>query len=223
MKKTITILAMLALSAATAFAQMTFGAGYAHNIASTVVGDSKPANAQTDGFYVEGGLQAQLGEILTFSPSLRYTFLASGETNAYTIPVVGTLTGTSSLQEHYISIPAMFELNLELDNGRFFMFAGPTANFGLASTAKISASAGSGIASSILDALGIGSKANTALDLYKDETYNRFDVMLGGGVGFQFGNIILKAGYNYGMIDRNKLANTQLHNQQIYFGISYAM
>lgn len=223
MKKVFTILAVLALSAATSFAQMTIGAGYVHDISTSKLSNSTANKALTDGFYVEGGIQAQLGEIVTFNPTLRYTFLTSGESNSIAVPIIGTLSGSSRLLEHYLSIPAMFELNLELNNGRFFMFAGPTLELGLASTAKLSASAYDGLGASILEALGLGSKANMSLDLYKDKTYGRFDALIGGGIGFQFGKFIIKAGYNYGMVDRNKTSEITLHDQQIYCGVAFAL
>lgn len=221
MKKIFSILAVLVLSAATSFAQITIGAGYAHNIATSKVGDSSPAKALTDGFYVEGGYQFQLADIVTFNPTLRYTFLTSGESNSIAVPIIGTLTGSARLTEHYLSIPAMFELNLELNNGRFFMFAGPTFELGLASNLKLSASAYEGLGSYIHEAFGLGSKANMSIDLYRDKTYNRFDALIGGGIGFQFGKFIIKAGYNYGMVDRNKTSKVTLHDQQIYGGVAF--
>ena len=219
MKKVFTILAVLALSAATSFAQMTIGAGYAHDISTSKLSNSTANKALTDGFYVEGGIQAQLGEIVTFNPTLRYTFLTSGESKSVADPIIGTFSGSSRLLEHYLSIPAMFELNLELNNGRFFMFAGPTLELGLASTAKLSVSANDGLGASILEAL----EFDTSLDLYRVKPYGRFDALIGGGIGFQFGKFIIKAGYNYGMVDRYKTSEITLHDQQIYCGVAFAL
>lgn len=219
MRKVFTILAVLALSTATSFAQVTIGAGYAHNISTSKLSNSTANKALTDGFYVEGGIQAQLGEIVTFNPTLRYTFLTSGESNSVADPIIGTFSGSSRLLEHYLSIPAMFELNLELNNGRFFMFAGPTLELGLASTAKLSVSANDDLGASILEAL----EFDTSLDLYRVKPYGRFDALIGGGIGFQFGKFIIKAGYNYGMVDRYKTSEITLHDQQIYCGVAFAL
>lgn len=219
MRKVFTILAVLALSTATSFAQVTIGAGYAHDISTSKLSNSTANKALTDGFYVEGGIQAQLGEIVTFNPTLRYTFLTSGESKSVADPIIGTFSGSSRLLEHYLSIPAMFELNLELNNGRFFMFAGPTLELGLASTAKLSVSANDDLGASILEAL----EFDTSLDLYRVKPYGRFDALIGGGIGFQFGKFIIKAGYNYGMVDRYKTSEITLHDQQIYCGVAFAL
>ena len=198
---------------------MTIGAGYVHDISTSKLSNSTANKALTDGFYVEGGIQAQLGEIVTFNPTLRYTFLTSGESKSVADPIIGTFSGSSRLLEHYLSIPAMFELNLELNNGRFFMFAGPTLELGLASTAKLSVSANDDLGASILEAL----EFDTSLDLYRVKPYGRFDALIGGGIGFQFGKFIIKAGYNYGMVDRYKTSEITLHDQQIYCGVAFAL
>ena len=97
---------------------------------------------------------------------------------------------------------------------RLFFFGGPTVSAGISSKTTLKA----GIS-------GIG-QANTVIDNYSKDVnnYGRFDVMLGGGMGFDFANRLrLTVGYDFGMLNRYTASATsvQHHRNQLHAGLAF--
>lgn len=105
--------------------------------------------------------------------------------------------------EAYLQVPVMFNYGIELmPDCRLFAFAGPTLSLGLISSVK--------------------SKNGTSQNIYKhDESYSRFDVMLGGGIGFDINRIRIKVGYNAGILDRDLSRDITLRRSEITLGAAF--
>ena len=209
MKKVILTLAIVAAAATSAFAQgLSVGAGYLNSTTTTTVGSGSSAFGM-NGFYGGVGAQKDLNDLLGISTGLYYSYL-TGTSSASVLG--GLLSGSNKMSEHYINVPVQLNLGFDLAKGvRLFAFAGPTVNVGLISKSVATASVG-----------GHGGSSST--DNYADNSnYGRFDVLLGGGAGIKVANFKIFGGYNYGMLDRNKTADTAVHRSEIVVGVSFCM
>ncbi len=200
MKKVFAIAAALMLLGTTAFAQ-SFGAGY---VQSTQKYDNTSSVA--NGFYAGFGYSAEILPGLSLTPGLYYEFLSS--TSAGSLWFV---SGESKTIEHYANVPLHLSYGLDLSpKFKFFVYGGPTANIGIASTTK-----------SILSAGSASYKADP-VDNYKNGDYSRFDVMLGAGAGFEVANKIrLTVGYDWGMLDRHASADIKLKRNRLTAGAAF--
>ena len=127
----------------------------------------------------------------------------------------GTILGipvsaSSTFMEHAINVPLYQTLGSELAHDtRVYVFGGPTAQYGLASTTKLAGGVGE-------------SSADRTYDNYENENYNRFNVYLGGGVGFTVAHINLTVGYDYGMMNLYKGDNaTKTHRSNLKIGLGF--
>ena len=127
----------------------------------------------------------------------------------------GTILGipvsaSSTFMEHAVNVPLYLNYNLNLaSDSNFFIFAGPTAQYGLASTTKLAG--------------GVGEySGDKKYDNYDNENYNRFNVYLGGGVGFQVSAIQITVGYDYGLMNLYKGENaTNTHRSNLKLGLGF--
>ena len=76
MKKIILTLALVAAAATSAFAQIGVGAGYLNNNTSA---SSTGEALVTNGFYVEGTYNFNVGNFLSVVPGIRYTFAGDND------------------------------------------------------------------------------------------------------------------------------------------------
>ena len=200
MKKVFAIAAALMLIGSTAFAQ-NFGAGY-------VQSTQKYNNTSTtaNGFYAGFGYSAEILPGLSLNPGIYYEFLTS--TSAGSLWVV---SGESKTQEHYVNIPLQLSYGINFaPTFKFFVYAGPTANVGIASTTKSTVS------------IGTASTTTDPTDNYKSGDYSRFDIMLGGGAGIELmKKFRLTVGYDMGMLDRHASADVTLKRNRLTAGAAF--
>ena len=204
MKKLISTLlaASLMLLGTQAFAQLSVNAGYL-NSTKTMKGYD-PENVH--GAFVGASVNLMLSDNFGIAPGVYYSLLA-GKQNLVDFDAFLRIDG--SFKEHAINQPVY--LNYGVDFGRdtrFFVFAGPTAQYGLSSKVK-------GDVNSIF-----GSGSST-YDNYEDDL-KRFNVFLGGGVGFDAGAFKVTVGYDYGMLN---LADDDddpvIHRSNLKIGIGF--
>lgn len=211
MKKIVTLLsaALMLLAGTSAFAQMSIGAGYVNSVDYSKLGKDQSAKSTGgSGFYAGVSYTAPLAAGFSFTPGVYYEFLTANEAVSFDRLIV--FSGRET--EHYINIPLTFSYGMDLSRDfRFFVYAGPTASVGLASTVKGSTDVG-----------GFKLEGDSVSN-YDDEDYGRFDIMLGGGIGLEFrDDLRLTVGYDFGMLNRyTGSADYSQHRNRLTAGIAY--
>lgn len=187
--------ASLMLIGTQAFAQMSVNAGYLNSSLA-----SKNSSANANGAYAGVSFNIPVAGGLAVAPGVYYS-LISGKTLDLGSIATGTLT------EHAINVPVYLNYNFGLSRDtKFFLFGGPTLQYGLASKTKYSS--------------GLTDKSLSG-DNYKDSDYNRMNVYLGGGLGFAVSAIQITVGYDYGMMDQYKDDNRTAHRSNIKIGVGF--
>lgn len=213
MKKIVILLsaALMLLAGTSAFAQMSVGAGYVNSVDLTKLGkDQSSKHTGGSGFYAGITYTLPLASAINFNPGVYYEFL-SAEVKAG--DSLFSISGRET--EHYLNVPLTFSIGADLSRDiRFFAYAGPTLNLGIASSTRLSAS--SPVAGLKVD----GGVVNN----YDGNDYGRFDIMLGGGVGLEFRNSFrVSVGYDFGMLNRytgNTTGYAQ-HRNRLTAGLAY--
>ena len=197
--------ATLMLVGTNVFAQMSLNAGYL-NSTETVKGNSNSVNSH--GAFAGVSFNIPIAGGLGIAPGVYYSMITNKDTASGSILGI-SLSGAKTFMEHAINAPVYLNYGLELSrDAKFFVFGGPTVQYGLASTYKVEGSAG-----------GVGGQST--INNYDNENYNRLNVYVGGGVGFQAGAIQVTAGYDYGMTDLNKSDNVEAHRSNIKIGVGF--
>lgn len=207
MKKILsTILAAsMMLIGAQAFAQVSVGAGYA-NSTKTYKADGENSSSASNGFYAELGYFVDFGGGFGIEPGLRYTYFTGNDK----INLGNVFSAKQNTTDMYLDVPVHLKMSAELVPGfNAFVFAGPTFSLGVSYTSKSSASI-----------LGYEVKGDRT-DLYSDDYYNRFDILVGGGIGVDIKNMIrVKVGYDLGCLNRLNSDNLTLNRNQLTAGIA---
>lgn len=189
------LVAALMLVGTNAFAQMSVNAGYLN---STLAAKNSSANA--NGAYAGITFNVPIAGGLAIAPGVYYSMI-TGKTLELGSIATGTLT------EHAINVPVYLNYGIGLSRDtKFFLFGGPTVQYDLASNIKYT----SGLTDGSL-----------TTDNLKDSDYNRMNVYLGGGVGFQAGAIQVTVGYDYGMMDQYKDDNRTAHRSNLKLGVGF--
>ena len=204
MKKVIfTVLAAtLMLLGTQAFAQMSVNAGYLN---STLASKNSTDNA--NGAYAGITFNIPVAGGFGIAPGVYYSMLTSKETAN-----IGSIVSTSgTFMEHAINVPVYLNYAYDLArDAKIFVFGGPTAQYGLASTVKYDASIA-------------GISGSNTVSNYDDADYNRMNVYLGGGIGFGISGLQITVGYDYGMMNQYKGDNApQCHRSNLKLGVGYA-
>lgn len=191
-----------------AFAQASLGAGYVYgktnidvNILSILTSE---VDASLNGFYLGGSYNIPVGTSgLGIAPGLYFSYLTKD--NADLAVAEGDLTET------YFTAPIDLNLGVPVGDGlRFIVFGGPTLSYGL--TSKV--------------AVPVSGDSKHTYDIYDGELsnwtkYKNFDVMVGGGVGLDFENMVrFTVGYDYGLLNRGG-STVNVHRQQLHAGVAF--
>ena len=207
MKKVLMTLALVAVAATSAFAQISVGAGYLANTqkSSYTSGSTTTTNTTpSSGFYAGADYTIDLGQGLGVVAGLKGEFL----TRTTTTTILG-VSGTTKTTELYLAVPVLFNYSYALGNDlKLFAFAGPSFAFGLSSKGKFT--------NNINDDV-------TITDNYGDDSnYGRMNLFLGAGVGVDVMNTVrIKAGYDIGLLNRSSADNTKVNDAQWYVGVAY--
>ena len=207
MKKVLMTLALVAVAATSAFAQISVGAGYLANTQKSSYTSGSTTTTSTtpqSGFYAGADYTLDMGQGLGLLAGLKGSLL----TDTHTTTILG-VSGTTKTTEIYLGIPVQFNYNYALSNDlKLFALAGPTFSLGLSSKSKFTNNVNDDV---------------TITDNYPDDgDYKKFNVLLGVAVGVDvMSTIRIKAGYDIGLLDRDGRDDYKVNDAQWYVGVAY--
>ena len=196
------LVASLMLLGTNAFAQMSVNAGYLNSTLAT-----KNNSDNANGAYAGVSFNIPVAGGLAIAPGVYYSMLTSKETAA-----LGSIaSGSGTFMEHALNVPVYLNYGIDLARDtRFFVFGGPTVQYGLASTVKYEGNV-------------LGVSGSSTVNNYDNQNFNRLNVYLGGGVGFTVAGIQIHVGYDYGMMNQYKGDNaTPCHRSNLKIGAGFA-
>lgn len=183
--------------------------GYTNPMRTSKIGSS---NGSTTFFY--GG---KLGGTARFEIAKNTSFLTGA---LYSLVYADRLSGVSSTEMltykttgHFIDIPlhAIYSLPIS-KNTKFFAYAGPTINVGIAQNMNVTSS------------ITTPSSYNLGkFNVYKDPEYklNRLNLQIGLGGGIQWKKYQLKSGYDFGITNLSKVDTSKLYQKGWFVTFSY--
>lgn len=198
MKRTIKIACCIAMLSfiyiTSASAQLGIQAGYVNSKFSEV-------DDHYNGFELGVNYQMPIMGGFGLDYSLLYTLITRSEDS--------DLFDDYKSTGHYLNLPVRVQFSYPINNSfSIFAYGGP--NF----------------------TLGVGGKNTRSVESVKIEQkwygdddnswdLNRFDILLGLGVGVRYNNIILKGGYDWGLIDLDKSDDDSMHRNQFNISLAY--
>lgn len=220
MKKSIVVAAILLLLGLQANAQVIPGAGYIYSSEKTKgVDGSTPYH----GFFIGASYNIHLVAGLGVAPGLYASFLTHKENAAGGSSKMG-YNVNYYLREFALNLPVNLNYVIELGHDKsIFAYAGPVFQLGITNTTSL---AGSGN-------IGGGTVSDgTSWDNYKDgyaggylpgSSYpNRFNIYLGGGLGFQMGDILIHVGYDRSLMNIDRETKDVISRGQLKVGFGLA-
>lgn len=159
------------------------------------------------GFHVGGYVNIPVSETFSFEPGLEYSkkgYSIKGDLKIDALKFLAVNAG-AQVQQHYIDMPLYLKANVVKGLN---VYAGTQVSYLVRSTlnAKV------GVLGISLFNKGIGIT----------ERFNKVDLGLSGGIGYQFDNgINLRAGYDYGLSKLDKNDNYDAHNRVVKVSIGY--
>lgn len=207
-----TIMASVLMLAGTqAFAQVSLGAGYLNSSTRTKVSD-KVTSLPLNGFYVGADYLITEGTGFGINVGAYYSYVTGTKTKS----ILGNLaSGSANSTEMYLDLPVSFNYSVDLGGDlKGFVYAGPTFSLGLSSTVEASGS----INIPILGPIG---GSTEKMNLYDNSDLNRFDILVGGGVGVDYGSIRFKLGYDLGLLNRYNTDNMTMNRNILHVGVAY--
>ena len=115
---------------------------------------------------------------------------------------------------HILDAPVRFMLSLPITSDgdlRLLLYAGPKFALSIA-----------GVGQAYVN----GKKSGDSQDLYADSNYrSRFNLYVGPAVGLQYKNVILKGGYDFGLMNlkSNTKDNYKVNQEQWYIKLGFAL
>ncbi|MBL0181801.1 MAG: PorT family protein [Chitinophagaceae bacterium] len=159
------------------------------------------------GFHVGGYVNIPISETFSFEPGLAYSkkgYSIKGDLKIDALKFLA-INARAQVQQHYIDMPLYVKATIVKGLN---IYAGPQVSYLVRSTlnAKV------GVLGISLFNKGIGIT----------ERFNKIDLGLSGGVGYQFDNgISLRAGYDYGLSKLDKNDNYDAYNRVIKVSVGY--
>ena len=218
MKKIIAILlaASLMLLGTQAHAQLVPGAGYLYSSETSTSGNTTSDATPFHGFYFGASYNVPIVGGLGIAPGF-YANMLLRNANAS----AGSSSLGLSLQGNYrelaLNIPVNLNYIYEFGNCAVMAFAGPTFQYGIISKTTVT-----GSAQISLFGKNYSYTDGSSVNHYDAESGSRnpFNIYLGGGIGFQVGDILFTVGYDHSLLDADKIDNCKTGRSQIKAGVS---
>ena len=195
-----------------AFAQLVPGAGYLLSIEKSKSENSALDAIKLNGFYVGASYNIPLVGGLGVAPGLYADMLFYN--GAATFQQLLTFT------EHYTELALNLPINLNYqfeigDNFSLYAFAGPVFQVGLVARSTYNGR---------IDFGPIHINEGDAFNHYNSENgdMNRFNIYLGGGLGFQVGDLLFTVGYDHNLLNVDKTEGWKTNRNQIKVGVNFA-
>lgn len=159
------------------------------------------------GFHVGGYVNIPISETFSFEPGLEYSkkgYSIKGDLKIDALKFLA-VNARAQVQQHYIDVPLYLKANVVKGLN---VYAGPQVSYLVRSTlnAKV------GVLGISLFNRGIGIT----------ERFNKVDLGLGAGAGYQFNNgISLRAGYEHGLAKLDKNNNYDAYNRVVKVSVGY--
>ncbi len=160
-----------------------------------------------NGFYAGAGVNIPLGGIVSVEPSLIYTQRGYGLKGNLTINQlkIEALNASATSQMHYIDLPVLLKVK---PVGGLIIFAGPQISYLVKNNLRADVSV-----------LGF-SVVNTNLNITNQ--FNKWDMGVTGGVGYEFENGIgITASYDRGFRRLDANERFKVFNEGIKAGLTY--
>ena len=203
--------ASLMLVATNAFAQLSAGAGYLNASETTTYtnGDTKTTStAGMNGFYVGGQYDMPIPAVsgLGIETGVFANFLFGKN---HSDGLLGFGAGTTSATDITLNIPvnATFGFDIAGDTN-VFAYAGPIFQFGLVNKSTF-----------VLDS---DKSSSTTTDNYADPDRNRFNLLIGGGIGAQVSGIRITVGVDQSLLNYQVADKYNGSRFQLKIGVGYA-
>jgi Outer membrane protein beta-barrel domain len=160
------------------------------------------------GISIGGYVNIPVTEQISFEPGLYYSqkgYAMQGDLKIDALKFLG-VNAKAKVEANYIDVPLL--IKAEVAKG-LMVYAGPQLSYLTKSSLHVTTSV-----------LGI-SLLNKRADLTNN--FNRMDVGIAGGVGYQFDNgFNIKAGYDYGLSKLDKNDNFKAYNRVIKLSVGFS-
>ncbi len=160
------------------------------------------------GWHVGGYVNIPINNTFSFEPGLAYSKKGYSLMGDFQIPVLKSLglNAGARVQSHYIDMPLVLKANVVKG---LHVYAGPQVSLLVRSTLNAK-----------LGVLGI-SIFNRGIGI--TERFNKADLGLTGGVGYQFNNgLNIQAGYDHGLTTLDKNNNYAAYNRVVKVSVGFS-
>lgn len=203
MKKILISLVALSLVTFSVNAQLKFSAsvGYADKTAISKIESGNTVTTESSdmgGFYLGGIASYELMPNVAINGGLQFTLNTESDSEDSFLGEITTKSTAMSLE-----IPVRASYLLDLGVVGLFAYAGPVFELGLVNKSSFT----------------IGDNTTTSNYYGEDASLNRFDILIGGGLGLAYGQLYLKCGYDYGLLNLSKVDGLKIHNAGLKAGL----
>ncbi len=190
--------------------KVNFGlqAGYSYNMPKETT-----AAINLNGFHAGPIISYNINETLGIQTGLLYNYFSKKSVlDSESIKATGTWRQNNT-NAQYLDLPLRFQYSISLaDDFYIRLLAGPNFNYGLKKQFFFERYADNKL---------ISGYPELKIDYYNNNpNYSRFDLQFGIGVAVQYYGFSIRAGYDWGLLDRDKTTNSFKAND-IKLGIAY--